>query len=40
MFSGFTFASGAHSISKEVEEFSHLWLPRGKFVMSIVSYDY
>ena len=37
MFSGFTFSIGAHSISKEVAEFSPLWFPRGKFFMSLVS---
>ena len=31
MFSGFTFATGAHSISEEVARFSPLWFPRGKF---------
>ena len=29
MFLGFTFAIGAHSISKEAVGFSPLWLPRG-----------
>ena len=40
MFSGFTFATGAHSISEEVVGFSPLWFPRGKFFVSPVSYDY
>ena len=40
MFSGFTFASGAHSISEEVVGFSSLWFPRGKFFVSLVSYVY
>ena len=40
MFSGFTFATGAHSISKEVEGFSPLWFPRGKFFTSLVSCDF
>ena len=39
MFSGFTFAIGAHSISKEVG-FSPLWFPQGKFFVSLVSCDY
>ena len=30
MFLGFTFSTGAHSISKEVAGFSPLWFPRGK----------
>ena len=37
MFSGFTAAIGAHSISEEVAGFSPLWFPRGKFFMSLVS---
>ena len=37
MFSGFTFATGAHSISEEVEGFSPLWFPRGKFFVFLVS---
>ena len=37
---GFTFAFGAHSISEEVEGFSPLWFPRGKFFVSLVSCDY
>ena len=37
MFSGFIFATGAHSISQEVVGFSPLWFPRGKFFMSLVS---
>ena len=38
MFSGFTFATGAHSISEEVTRFSPLWFPRGKSlcVLSLV----
>ena len=40
MYLGFTFAFGAHSISKEVMGFSPLWFPRGKFFVSIVSCDY
>ena len=39
MFSGFTAAIGAHSISEEVVWFSPLWFPRGKSLMSIVSCD-
>ena len=30
MLSGFTFANGAHSISKEAAGFSPLWFPREK----------
>ena len=30
MFLGFSFATGAHSISEEVAGFSPLWFPRGK----------
>ena len=30
MFWGFTFATGAHSISEEVAGFSPLWFPQGK----------
>ena len=37
MFSGFTAAIGAHSISEEVARFSPLWFPRGKFFVSLVS---
>ena len=40
MFSGFTFATGAHSIFEEVARFSPLWFPRGKFFVSLVSCDY
>ena len=40
MFSGFTAAIGAHSISEEVAGFSPLWFPRGKLFVSLVSYDY
>ena len=36
MFSGFNFATGAHSISEEVVGFSPLWFPRGKFFVSLV----
>ena len=38
LFSGFTF--GADSISEEVAGFSPLWFPRGKFFVSLVSYDF
>ena len=34
MFSGFTAAIGAHSISEKVAGFSPLWFPRGKFFVS------
>ena len=37
---GFTFAIGAHSISKEVAGFSPLCFPRGKFFVSLVSCDF
>ena len=37
MFSGFNFAIGDHSISKEVVGFSPLWFPQGKFFVSLVS---
>ena len=37
MFSGFTAAIGAHSISEEVAGISPLWFPRGKFFVSLVS---
>ena len=37
MFSGFATAIGANSISEEVAGFSPLWLPRGKFFVSLVS---
>ena len=37
MFSGFTAAIGAHSISEEVAGFSPLWFPQGKFFVSLVS---
>ena len=37
MFSGFTGAIGAHSISEEVVGFSPLWFPRGKIFVSLVS---
>ena len=40
MFSGFTAAIGAHSISEEVEGFYPLWFPRGKFFVSLVSCVY
>ena len=36
MFSGFTF--GADSISEEIEGFSPLWFPRGKFFVFLVSF--
>ena len=35
MFSGFTF--GADSISEEFVGFSHLWFPRGKLFVSLIS---
>ena len=35
-FSGFTFPTGAHSISEQVEGFSPLWFPRGKLFVSLV----
>ena len=34
MFLGFTFATGAHPISKEVAGFSPLLFPQGKFFVS------
>ena len=37
MFSSFTAAIGAHSISEEVAGFSPLRFPRGKFFMTLVS---
>ena len=40
MFSSFTFATGAHSISEEVLGFSTLRFPKGKIFVSIVSCDY
>ena len=40
MFSGFTAAIGAHSISEEVAGFSPLWFPQGKFFVSFVSCVY
>ena len=40
MFSGFTFATGAHSISEEIAGFYPLWFPRGKLFVSLVSFDY
>ena len=40
MFSGFTAAIGAHSISEEVAGFSPLWFPRVKFFLSLVSCVY
>ena len=36
MFSGFTFAIGAHSISEEVSGFSPLWFPQGKLFVSLM----
>ena len=36
----FTAAIGAHSIFEEVEGFSPLWFPRGKFFVSLVSCVY
>ena len=40
MFSGFTTAIGAHSISEEVVGFSPLMFPQGKFFVSLVSCDF
>ena len=40
MFSGFTVAIGAHSISKEVAGFYTLLFPRGKIFVSLVSCVY
>ena len=40
MFSGFTAAIGAHSISEEVAGFSPLWFSRGKLFVSLVSCVY
>ena len=40
MFSGFTFAIGAHSISEEVAGFYPLWFPRGKFFVSLIPFVY
>ena len=40
MFSGFTFATGAHSISEEVAGFSPLWFSRGKLFVSLIPCDY
>ena len=40
LYSGFTATNGDHSISKEVVGFSPLWFPRGKIVVSLISYDY
>ena len=37
---GFTFSIGAHCISEEVAGFYHLWFPRGKLFVSLVSCDY
>ena len=37
LFSGFTTAIGAHSISDKVAGFSPLWFPRRKFFVSLVS---
>ena len=36
MFSGFTAAIGAHSISEEVAGFSPLWFHLGKFFVSLI----
>ena len=36
MFLGFTIAIGAHSISKEVAGFFHLWFPQGKYLVIFV----
>ena len=40
MFLDFTATIGAHSISKEVAGFYPLWLPQGKFFVSLVSCDF
>ena len=40
IFLGFTFSTGAHSISEEVARFSPLWFPQGKLFVSLVSCDY
>ena len=40
LFSGFTAAIGARSISEEVAGFSPLWFPRGKLFVSLVSCVY
>ena len=40
MFSSFTFAIGAYSISEEVAGFSPLLFPQGKLFVSLVSCDY
>ena len=40
MFSGFTAAIGAHSISEEVAGFSPLLFSQGKFFVSFISYVY
>ena len=40
MFLGFTFVTGAHSISEEVVWFSPLWFPQGKLFVSLVSCVY
>ena len=40
MFSGFTFATGAHPISEEVVGFYPLLFPQGKFFVSLISCDY
>ena len=37
MFTGFTVAIGAHSISEEVAGFSPLWFPQGKIFVSLIS---
>ena len=39
MFSGFTFSIGAHSIYEEVEGFSPLWFPQGKFFVHVILSD-
>ena len=39
MFSGFTFATSAHSISEEVAGFSSLWFPEKNY-LSLISCDY
>ena len=40
MFSSFTFATGAHSISEEFVGVYPLWFPQGKFFVSLFSCDY
>ena len=37
---GFIVVIGVHSISEEVAGFSPLWFPRGKLIVSLLSFDY